>query len=34
MDAMPDGGVVTLSAEPRDESVEIRVADTGTGPDA
>jgi signal transduction histidine kinase len=31
MDAMPDGGVVTLSAEPRDESVEIRVADTGTG---
>jgi two-component system nitrogen regulation sensor histidine kinase NtrY len=31
MDAMPDGGVVTLSAEPRDESVELRVADTGTG---
>ncbi|HTW80023.1 MAG TPA: ATP-binding protein, partial [Terracidiphilus sp.] len=31
MDAMPDGGVVTLSAEPKGESVELRVSDTGTG---
>jgi two-component system, NtrC family, nitrogen regulation sensor histidine kinase NtrY len=31
MDAMPDGGVVTLSAEPKGESVELRVSDTGGG---
>ena len=30
-DAMPEGGTVTLSAHPRDGSVEIRVADTGQG---
>jgi signal transduction histidine kinase len=30
-DAMPDGGTVTISAHPRDEAVEIRVADTGQG---
>jgi nitrogen fixation/metabolism regulation signal transduction histidine kinase len=31
MDAMPEGGTLTLSAEPRDDQVEIRVADTGQG---
>jgi two-component system, NtrC family, nitrogen regulation sensor histidine kinase NtrY len=31
MDAMPEGGTLTLSAEPRDDQVEIRVADTGAG---
>jgi two-component system nitrogen regulation sensor histidine kinase NtrY len=30
-DAMPDGGIVTISARPREETVEIRVADTGQG---
>ncbi|HEY2468615.1 MAG TPA: ATP-binding protein [Terracidiphilus sp.] len=31
MDAMPEGGCVTLSARNRDGKVEIRVADTGQG---
>jgi len=31
MDAMPDGGTLTLSARPADETVEFRVSDTGTG---
>jgi two-component system, NtrC family, nitrogen regulation sensor histidine kinase NtrY len=31
MDAMPDGGTLTISARPKDSSVEIRVADTGEG---
>jgi len=31
MDAMPEGGTLTLSAEPRGDQVEIRVADTGAG---
>jgi nitrogen fixation/metabolism regulation signal transduction histidine kinase len=31
MDAMPDGGTLTLSAQPRGNQVEIRVADTGGG---
>lgn len=31
MDAMPEGGTVTLSARPVDGKIEIRVADTGTG---
>ncbi|HVU48914.1 MAG TPA: ATP-binding protein [Terracidiphilus sp.] len=31
IDAMPDGGVLTLSAHPKGERVEIRVADTGEG---
>lgn len=31
MDAMPDGGTVTLAACPRGENVEIRVSDTGAG---
>jgi two-component system, NtrC family, nitrogen regulation sensor histidine kinase NtrY len=31
MDAMPDGGTLTLSAEARDDNVEIRVADSGAG---
>ena len=31
MDAMPDGGTLTLSARPADETVELRVSDTGTG---
>ena len=30
-DAMPDGGTVTISAHPREDAVEIRVADTGQG---
>lgn len=31
MDAMPDGGTVTMSARPVAQSIEIRVADTGQG---
>jgi two-component system, NtrC family, nitrogen regulation sensor histidine kinase NtrY len=31
MDAMADGGTVTLGARQRDGKVELRVADTGTG---
>jgi signal transduction histidine kinase len=31
MDAMPNGGDLTLSAVPRDGKVEFRVADTGAG---
>jgi signal transduction histidine kinase len=31
MDAMPDGGVLTISARPVDDKVELRVADTGQG---
>jgi signal transduction histidine kinase len=31
MDAMPDGGTVTISARPVDRNVELRVADTGQG---
>jgi len=31
MDAMPDGGTLTLSARPADDKIELRVSDTGTG---
>jgi signal transduction histidine kinase len=31
MDAMPDGGVLTISAHPKGEVVELRVSDTGQG---
>ena len=31
MDAMPDGGTVTLSARPKGETAELRVSDTGAG---
>jgi signal transduction histidine kinase len=31
MDAMPDGGTITLSARPADANVELLVSDTGTG---
>jgi nitrogen fixation/metabolism regulation signal transduction histidine kinase len=31
MDAMPEGGTLTLSAEPSGNQVEIRIADTGAG---
>jgi two-component system nitrogen regulation sensor histidine kinase NtrY len=31
MDAMPIGGQLTISAQPRDSRVEIRVSDTGEG---
>ena len=31
MDAMPEGGTLTLSAQPRGDQVEIRIADTGAG---
>jgi signal transduction histidine kinase len=31
MDAMPDGGTLTLSAKPTAGAIEIRVADTGSG---
>jgi signal transduction histidine kinase len=31
MDAMPDGGTLTLSAKANEDNVEIRVADTGQG---
>jgi len=30
-DAMPEGGTVTISAHPKGEAVELRVADTGQG---
>jgi two-component system, NtrC family, nitrogen regulation sensor histidine kinase NtrY len=30
-DAMPEGGIVTISAHPKGEAVELRVADTGQG---
>ncbi len=31
MDAMPDGGTLTIKAGRRDASVELRISDTGTG---
>ncbi len=31
MDAMPDGGTLTLSASATDKNVDLRVSDTGTG---
>ena len=31
MDAMPDGGTLTLSAQPKGEAAELRVSDTGEG---
>jgi signal transduction histidine kinase len=31
MDAMPEGGIVTIGAKPVGDNVEIRVADTGQG---
>jgi signal transduction histidine kinase len=31
IDAMPDGGRLTLSAKPHEDRIEIRVADTGAG---
>jgi signal transduction histidine kinase len=31
MDAMPQGGTLTLSAKPQGDQIEIRVADTGEG---
>lgn len=31
MDAMPEGGIIRLEARPKDERVELRVADTGVG---
>jgi two-component system, NtrC family, nitrogen regulation sensor histidine kinase NtrY len=31
MDAMPDGGTLTLSAQPKGEGAELRVSDTGEG---
>jgi signal transduction histidine kinase len=31
IDAMPDGGRLTLSAKPHEDKIEIRVADTGEG---
>jgi signal transduction histidine kinase len=31
MDAMPDGGTLTLSAKPEGETTELRVSDTGAG---
>jgi two-component system nitrogen regulation sensor histidine kinase NtrY len=31
MDAMPDGGTLTLSARPAGDAIELRVADTGAG---
>jgi two-component system, NtrC family, nitrogen regulation sensor histidine kinase NtrY len=31
MDAMPDGGVLTISAHPKGEMIELCVADTGQG---
>jgi signal transduction histidine kinase len=31
MDAMPDGGSLTLSARPAGERIEMRIADTGSG---
>ncbi|MGH9599677.1 MAG: sensor histidine kinase, partial [Terracidiphilus sp.] len=31
MDAMPNGGTLTISAHPRGDQIELRVADTGEG---
>jgi two-component system, NtrC family, nitrogen regulation sensor histidine kinase NtrY len=31
MDAMPDGGTIILSARDREDKIELRVADSGTG---
>jgi len=31
MDAMPDGGTLTLSAQPKSQTAELRIADTGQG---
>jgi two-component system nitrogen regulation sensor histidine kinase NtrY len=31
MDAMPEGGTLTLRAQPKGEAVELRVTDTGEG---
>jgi signal transduction histidine kinase len=31
MDAMPEGGTLTLSAKPRGDQIEIRISDTGAG---
>jgi two-component system, NtrC family, nitrogen regulation sensor histidine kinase NtrY len=31
MDAMPDGGTLTISAQPKGDQIEIRVSDTGEG---
>ncbi len=31
MDAMPDGGTLTLSARPTEDKVDLRVSDTGSG---
>jgi signal transduction histidine kinase len=31
MDAMPDGGKLVISAQPKSKTVELRVADTGEG---
>jgi signal transduction histidine kinase len=31
MDAMPEGGTLTLSAKPKGDQIEIRIADTGAG---
>jgi signal transduction histidine kinase len=31
IDAMPEGGVVTLSAHPKGDQVELRISDTGAG---
>jgi len=31
MDAMPEGGTLTISAHPKEEKVELRVSDTGKG---
>lgn len=31
MDAMPDGGTVTVSAHPQNDRIELRVSDTGQG---
>jgi signal transduction histidine kinase len=31
MDAMPDGGIVTLSAASEEDTIQIRVSDSGEG---
>src|SRR5271165_1551544 len=31
MDAMPNGGTLTIAARPKDGAIEIRISDTGTG---